>query len=95
MKDLNLEQAHEFGTYGSDVFRSIEKSRVPVIAAINGYVLGGGLELALSCDIRIAAEDAIFAFPEVGLGIIPGYGGTQRLPRIIGVSAGQKNDVYC
>ena len=95
MKDLNEKQAHEFGAYGSSVFRNIEKSRVPVIAAINGFVLGGGLELALSCDIRIAVEEAIFAFPEVGLGIIPGYGGTQRLPRIIGISRCKKNDVHC
>jgi len=90
MKDLNAEQAHEFGAFGSSVFMDIEKSRVPVIAAINGYTLGGGLELALSCDIRIASEDAIFGFPEVGLGIIPGYGGTQRLPRIIGISRAKK-----
>ena len=90
MKDLNLKQAHKFGTYGSSIFRNIEKSRVPVIAAINGYTLGGGLELALACDIRIASEDAIFGFPEVGLGIIPGYGGTQRLPRIIGISRAKK-----
>jgi enoyl-CoA hydratase len=90
MKDLNLKQAHKFGTYGSSVFSKIEKSRVPVIAAINGYTLGGGLELALSCDIRIASEDATFGFPEVGLGIIPGYGGTQRLPRIIGISRAKK-----
>jgi enoyl-CoA hydratase len=90
MKDLNEKQAHEFGAYGNSVFRNIERSRVPVIAAINGFVLGGGLELALSCDIRIAVEEAIFALPEVGLGIVPGYGGTQRLPRIIGVSRAKK-----
>jgi len=90
MKDLNLKQAHKFGAYGSNIFRNIEKSRMPVIAAINGYVLGGGLELALACDIRIASEDAIFAFPEVSLGIIPGYGGTQRLSRIIGISRAKK-----
>ena len=90
MKDLNLKQAHKFGKYGSAVFMSIENSRVPVIAAINGYTLGGGLELALACDIRIASEDSIFGLPEVGLGIIPGYGGTQRLPRIIGMSRAKK-----
>ena len=85
MKDLNLKKAHEFGTFGSSIFRNIEKSKVPMIAAINRYALGGGLELALTCDMRIASENAIFSFPEVGLGIIPGYGGTQRLPRIIGI----------
>jgi enoyl-CoA hydratase len=90
MKDLNLKQGHKFGKFGSSVFRNIEKSRVPVIAAINGFALGGGLELALACDIRIAVEDAIFASPEVGLGIVPGYGGTQRLPRIIGLSKAKK-----
>jgi len=93
MKDLNSKQAYKFGAYGSSVFRNIEKSRVPVIAAINGFILGGGLELALSCDIRIASENAIFALPEVGLGIIPGYGGTQRLPRIIG-TANAKRMIY-
>ena len=90
MKDLDGKQGHKFGAYGSRIFRDIELSRVPVIAAINGFVLGGGLELALACDMRIAVEDAVFAFPEVGLGIIPGYGGTQRLPRTIGISKAKK-----
>ena len=90
MKDLNQKQGYEFGLFGNDIFKEIERSKVPVIAAINGYALGGGLELALACDMRIASDNAIFGFPEVGLGIIPGYGGTQRLPRIIGISKAKK-----
>ncbi len=90
MKDLDPVQAYNFGRFGNQVFRRIEKSRFPVIAAVNGYALGGGFELALACDIRLASENAVFGFPETGLGIIPGYGGTQRLPRIIGVSAAKK-----
>ena len=66
------------------LFTAIENFAKPVIAAINGYALGGGFELALACDIRIAAEEAVFGFPETGLGIIPAAGGTQRLPRMVG-----------
>ncbi len=73
-----------FSEYGSYVFRRIEKMRIPVIAAINGYALGGGCELALACHIRFGSEKAKFGQPEVNLGIIPGYGGTQRLPKVVG-----------
>lgn len=90
MKNLDEEQARIFAQFGNKVFRKIEKLPMPTIAMINGYALGGGLELALACDLRIASDNAVFAFPEVGLGIIPGYGGTQRLSRLIGISGAKK-----
>ena len=74
----------EFSRKGNEVFRKIETLPIPVIAAVNGYALGGGVELALSCDLRICSTNAIFGMPEVKLGINPGFGGTQRLSRLIG-----------
>ena len=83
MKDKTVEEAAEYGAYGNKIFRQIETLHCPVIAAVNGFALGGGCELSMACDIRIAAENAIFGQPEVGLGITPGFGGTQRLARLV------------
>lgn len=84
MAHLNEQQGYEFGKLGAQVFRRIETLPIPVIAAINGFALGGGCELAMSCDIRIASNKAKFGQPEVGLGIIPGFSGTYRLAKLIG-----------
>lgn len=84
MSTLTKEGGEAFGKHGNDVFRAIETLPIPTIAAVNGFALGGGCEMALACDIRIASEKAKFGQPEVGLGIIPGFGGTQRMARIIG-----------
>lgn len=81
---LNTEEAYQLARKGQDIFSTIERSPKPVIAAINGFALGGGCELAMACHIRIAATNAKFGQPEVNLGLIPGYGGTQRLPHLVG-----------
>lgn len=79
-------QAHEYMTYANDTFTRLANSKQPTIAILNGYALGGGLELALSTDIRIGFDKTVIGFPEVGLGIIPGFAGTQRMSRLIGTS---------
>lgn len=85
MSTLTKAEGEAFGKIGNDVFRKLETFPIPVIAAINGFALGGGCEISMSCDIRICSENAVFGQPEVALGITPGFGGTQRLARIIGV----------
>lgn len=84
MSTMSSAEAMRFGRLGHAVGEAIERTPQPVIAAISGFALGGGCELALACDIRIASTTAVFAQPEVGLGIPPGWGGTQRLPRLVG-----------
>ncbi|MCR4892222.1 MAG: enoyl-CoA hydratase/isomerase family protein [Lachnospiraceae bacterium] len=84
MSTMTKSEGEAFGKKGNDLFRRLETFPIPVIAAINGFALGGGCEISMSCDIRIAAESALFGQPEVGLGITPGFGGTQRLARLVG-----------
>lgn len=84
MSTLTKAEGEAFGKKGNDAFRKLETFPIPVIAAVNGFALGGGCEISMSCDIRICSENAVFGQPEVGLGITPGFGGTQRLARIVG-----------
>ena len=84
MSTLTKAEGEAFGKKGNDVFRKLETFPIPIIAAVNGFALGGGCEISMSCDIRICSENAVFGQPEVGLGITPGFGGTQRLARIVG-----------
>ncbi|MBQ4578976.1 MAG: enoyl-CoA hydratase/isomerase family protein, partial [Clostridia bacterium] len=85
MSGLTKAEGEAFGKLGNDVFRKLETLPIPTIAAVCGFALGGGCELAMSCDIRLCSDTAVFGQPEVGLGITPGFGGTQRMARLIGM----------
>ena len=95
MSTLTKAEGEAFGKKGNDVFRKLETFPIPVIAAVNGFALGGGCEIAMSCDIRICSDNALFGQPEVGLGITPGFGGTQRLARLIGAGKAKEMIYSC
>lgn len=95
MISKNKAEGEKFALAGQEVFALIEQLKKPVIAAINGFALGGGCELAMACDIRVASETAKFGQPEVGLGIIPGFGGTQRLLRLVGMGMAKMLIMSC
>lgn len=88
MRDMDPQEARSFSRAGHAVVDAIESLDVPVIAAVDGFALGGGLEVALACDVRVGTPDAQFGAPEVGLGVVPGFGGTQRLARVCGLGVG-------
>jgi enoyl-CoA hydratase len=95
MRDLDAAGGRSFSEKGNQIFRKIELMEKPVIAAVNGFALGGGCELAMSCDIRIASEKSKFGQPEVGLGICPGFGGTLRLSRLVGIAKAKELIFTC